>query len=62
MRHIQLRRGAAVVTDFDLYALLIRATNRRRKTPVGRCHFIPPVGPQAAVVGSVRNPAIYELG
>jgi len=63
MRHIQLRRGAAVVTDFDLYALLIRGDKSKDvKLQSEDVIFIPPVGPQAAVVGSVRNPAIYELG
>jgi protein involved in polysaccharide export with SLBB domain len=62
MRHIQLRRGSAVVTDFDLYDLLIRGDKSKdMKLQSGDVIFIPPVGPQAAVTGSVRNPAIYEL-
>lgn len=62
MRHIQLRRGAAVVTEFDLYRLLVRGDKSTDATlQSGDVIFIPPVGPQAAVTGSVRNPAIYEL-
>jgi protein involved in polysaccharide export with SLBB domain len=62
MRHIQLRRGSAVVTDFDLYDLLIHGDKSKdAKLQSGDVIFIPPVGPQAAVTGSVRNPAIYEL-
>jgi protein involved in polysaccharide export with SLBB domain len=62
MRRIQLRRGSAVVTDFDLYDLLIRGDKSKDvKLQSGDVIFIPPVGAQAAVTGSVRNPAIYEL-
>jgi protein involved in polysaccharide export with SLBB domain len=62
MRHVQLRRGSAVVTDFDLYDLLIHGDKSKDvKLQSGDVIFIPPVGPQAAVSGSVRNPAIYEL-
>lgn len=62
LRHIQLRRGGAEVTDFDLYDLLIRGDKSKdAKLQSGDVIFIPPVGPQAAVTGSVRNPAIYEL-
>jgi protein involved in polysaccharide export with SLBB domain len=61
-RHIQLRRGSAVVTDFDLYDLLIRGDKSKDvKLQSEDVIFIPPVGHQAAVTGSVRNPAIYEL-
>jgi protein involved in polysaccharide export with SLBB domain len=62
MRHIQLRRGSAVVTDFDLYDLLVHGDKSKDvKLQSGDVIFIPPVGPQAAVTGSVRNSAIYEL-
>jgi protein involved in polysaccharide export with SLBB domain len=62
MRSIELRRGGAVVTGFDLYDLLIRGDKTKdAKLLSGDVIFIPPVGPQAAVFGSVRNPAIYEL-
>jgi protein involved in polysaccharide export with SLBB domain len=62
LRHIQLRRGSAVVTDFDLYDLLIHGDKSKDvKLQSGDVIFIPPVGPQAAVTGSVRNSAIYEL-
>ena len=62
MRSIELRRGGAVVTRFDLYDLLIRGDKSKdAKLLPGDVIFIPPVGPQAAVLGSVRNPAIYEL-
>jgi protein involved in polysaccharide export with SLBB domain len=62
MRHIELRRGSAVVTDFDLYSLLIHGDKSSDvKLQSGDVIFIPPTGPQVAVTGSVRNPAIYEI-
>ena len=62
LRSIQLRRGATVVTEFDLYDLLARGDKSKDvKLQSGDVIFIPSVGPQAAVTGSVRNPAIYEL-
>jgi protein involved in polysaccharide export with SLBB domain len=62
MRFIELRRGSSVVTNFDVYDLLIRGDKTKdAKLLPGDVIFIPPVGPRVAVLGSVRNPAIYEL-
>jgi protein involved in polysaccharide export with SLBB domain len=62
MRHIQLRRANAVITDFDLYNLLIDGDKSKDvKLESGDVLFIPPVGAQAAVTGSIKHPAIYEL-
>ncbi len=62
MRHIQLKRGGEVVTDFDLYALLVHGDKSKDvKLLSGDVIFIPAAGPSVAVTGSVRNPAIYEL-
>jgi protein involved in polysaccharide export with SLBB domain len=62
LRHIELRRGGSVVTDFDLYALLLHG-DKTKDAPLqsGDVIFIPPVGPLAAITGSVKEPAIYEL-
>jgi protein involved in polysaccharide export with SLBB domain len=62
MRHIQLKRAGKVLVDFDLYDLLERGdkTNDIQLLP-GDVIYIPPVGPQVAVAGSVNVPAIYEL-
>jgi protein involved in polysaccharide export with SLBB domain len=61
-RAIELRRNGTLVTRFDLYDLLIRGDKTRDAgLQPGDVIYIPPVGPQAAVFGSVRNPAIYEL-
>jgi protein involved in polysaccharide export with SLBB domain len=62
MRRVQLRREGALVTEFDLYELLMRGDKSKDvKLQSGDVILIPAVGPQAAVTGSVRNPAIYEL-
>jgi len=61
-RHIELRRGGTIVTDFDLYSLLIHGDKSKdAMLQNGDVLFIPPVGPQVALTGSVRKPAIYEL-
>ena len=61
-RHIILRRAGAEITDFDLYSLVVRG-DKSKDVPLqnGDVLFIPPAGPQVAITGSVRKPAIYEL-
>jgi protein involved in polysaccharide export with SLBB domain len=62
MRHIELRRGSEVVTDFDLYGLLVHGDKSKDvKLLPGDVIFIPAVGAEVAITGSVRTPAIYEL-
>jgi protein involved in polysaccharide export with SLBB domain len=62
MRHIQLKRSGNVIVDFDLYDLLERGDKSKDLQLLpGDVVYIPPVGPQVAVAGSVNAPAIYEL-
>ncbi|MGE5112790.1 MAG: SLBB domain-containing protein [Acidobacteriaceae bacterium] len=62
MRHIQVKRNGQVVTDFDLYDLLLKGDKSKDVVlQPGDVIYIPPVGPQVAVFGSVNTPAIYEL-
>lgn len=62
MRHIQLKRDGKVIVDFDLYDLLQRGDKSKDVQLLpGDVIYIPPVGPQVAVAGSVNEPAIYEL-
>jgi protein involved in polysaccharide export with SLBB domain len=62
MRHIELRRGSETVTDFDLYNLLVHGDKSKDvKLLPGDVLFIPPVGAEVAITGSVRNSAVYEL-
>jgi polysaccharide export outer membrane protein len=62
MRAIQLKRGGAVVTEFDLYDFLLRGDNSKDVALQPEdVIFIPPVGPLVAISGAVQVPAIYEL-
>lgn len=62
LRDIQVKRGSQTVTHFDLYDLLLHGDKTKdvRLEP-GDVIFIPDVGPQVAVLGSVTTQAIYEL-
>ena len=62
LRGIEVRRNGATVTTFDLYDLLVRG-DKSKDVPLqsGDVIFIPAVGAEVAVTGSVRRPAIYEL-
>ncbi len=62
MRHVQLRREGKVLTDFDLYALLVTGDKTGDlQLQSGDVLFIPAAGPEVALLGSVRQAAIYEL-
>jgi protein involved in polysaccharide export with SLBB domain len=62
LRHIQLKRSGQVIVDFDLYDLLRRGDKSKDVQLLpGDVIYIPPVGPQAAIAGSIHAPAIYEL-
>lgn len=62
LRDIQVRRNGETVTHFDLYDLLLHGDKSKdvRLEP-GDVIFIPDVGPQVAITGSVNTPAVYEL-
>ena len=62
VRHIQLKRGGQVIVDFDLYDLLLHGDKSKDVQLLpGDVIFIPSVGPQVALTGSVNEPGIYEL-
>jgi protein involved in polysaccharide export with SLBB domain len=62
MRSIQLKRGNEVVTEFDMYDLLLRGDKSKDAALLpGDVIYFPPAGALAAVSGSVKNPAIFEL-
>ena len=62
LRDIQVKRAGKTIVDFDLYDLLLRGDKSKdiRLEP-DDIIFIPQIGPQVAIVGSVSNSAIYEL-
>jgi protein involved in polysaccharide export with SLBB domain len=62
LRHIQLKRGGKLLVDFDLYDLLLHGDKSKDVQLLpGDVIYIPAVGPQMAVTGSVKTPGIYEL-
>ena len=61
-RNIQLRRGDQVISQFDLYELLLKGNRQAdRMVQPDDVVLVGPVGPQVALIGSVNQPAIYEL-
>lgn len=62
MRRIQVKRGGASVTTFDLYDLIVSGDKTKDiALQSGDVIYVPPVGPLVALAGSVSIPAIYEL-
>ena len=62
MRHIQLRRANQTIAEFDIYDLLRNGDKSGdAQLLAGDVIYIPPVGPQTAILGSVTEPGIYEL-
>ena len=62
MRHVQLKRDDRIVTDFDVYDFLLKGDKSKDVQLLdGDVIYIPPIGSVAAITGSVRVPAIYEL-
>jgi len=62
MRAIQLKRRDKVVTEFDMYDLLLKG-DKSKDAPLlsGDVIYLPPIGPLTAISGSINKPAIYEL-
>jgi len=60
-RSIQLRRNGQLISDFDLYDLLLKGDKSAdRILENGDIIYIAPAGPQLAVIGSVNHEAIFE--
>ena len=62
MRNIRLIRNNKALVTMDLYEFLLKGdkTNDLR-LETGDTIFVPPLGPVAAISGTVKRPAIYEL-
>ncbi|MDI4632497.1 SLBB domain-containing protein [Pelomonas sp. V22] len=61
-RNIELRRQGKTISHFDFYSLLIKGDSSADRTlQAGDVIYIAPVGPQAALIGSVNKAAIFEL-
>ena len=61
-RVIELRRGAQLVSTFDVYDFLLRGDRSGdRILQAGDVVHVGPLGPQVALIGSFNRPAIVEL-
>ncbi len=61
-RDIRLSRGGHQIATFDLYDLLLKGTrDADRLVQPDDVIFIGPVGTQVGLIGSVNQPAIFEL-
>jgi polysaccharide export outer membrane protein len=62
MRHVLLKRNNTLITDLDVYDLILKGDKSGDSTlESGDVIYIPHVGPLVAMAGSVNRPAIYEL-
>ena len=62
MRRIQLKRGERIVSEFDIYDLLLKGDKSKDAQLLpGDVIFVPSIGQLAAISGSVNNSAIFEL-
>jgi polysaccharide biosynthesis/export protein len=61
-RHVEIRRGRALVDSLDLYDYLLHGSNPSDiRLQTGDVVFVPVHGGFASVTGKVQRPAIYEL-
>ena len=62
VRHVQLKRAGQIVREFDLYQFLSSGNSSGDiKLIDGDVIVIPPAAGYVALVGTVNNPAVYEL-
>ncbi|WP_448664703.1 SLBB domain-containing protein [Sphingomonas sp. CJ20] len=61
-RSIQLRRGGRLISDFDLYDLLLKGDKSGDAAlQNGDVLYVAPAGEQVAVIGSVNHEAVFEV-
>ncbi|MHB1168921.1 MAG: SLBB domain-containing protein [Longimicrobiales bacterium] len=61
-RNVQVRRRGQLAGSFDLYDYLVRGDGSHDvRVQQGDVVFVPPAGPQVAIEGAVRRPAVYEM-
>ncbi len=62
LRNIRLIRSGELITELDLYDLLLRGdTSGDARLLPGDVIFIPPIGKTVGITGEVKRPAIFEL-
>jgi protein involved in polysaccharide export with SLBB domain len=61
LRILRHYRGKQLVGEIDLYDFLLHGVQNEDRLQAGDTILVPPAGPQVAVYGAVKRPAIYEL-
>lgn len=62
LRVVRHYRGGQLVRDVDLYDFLLHGVRMdEERLQAGDTLLIPPAGPQVAIYGMVKRPAIYEM-
>lgn len=62
LRTLRHYRGQQLVEDIDLYDFLLHGVkDNRPRFESGDTLLVPPAGPQVAISGAIKRPAIYEL-
>ena len=61
LRIVRHYRGPRLVGEIDLYGFLLHGVQTEDRLESGDTVAVPPAGPQIAVYGAVKRPAIYEL-
>ena len=62
LRQVRIVREGKAVAELDFYDFLLHGDRSQdRRLQAGDVVMVPPLGPIAAVSGSVKRPAIYEL-
>jgi protein involved in polysaccharide export with SLBB domain len=61
LRVLRHYRGKELVGEIDLYDFLLHGVQTEDRLQGGDTVLVPPAGPQIAVYGAVKRPAIYEL-
>jgi protein involved in polysaccharide export with SLBB domain len=61
LRVLRHYRGQQLIGEIDLYDFLLHGVQSEDRLQSGDTLVVPPAGPQVAVYGAVKRPAIYEL-
>lgn len=61
LRVLRHYRNQQLIAETDLYDFLLHGVHQDDRLQGGDTLLVPPAGPQVAVRGAVRRPAIYEL-
>jgi protein involved in polysaccharide export with SLBB domain len=61
LRVLRHYRGKELIGEIDLYDFLLHGVQNEDRLQAGDTVLVPPAGPQIAVYGAVKRPAIYEF-